>query len=1688
MHDSYKRRYQCVAALFLGAEMKRALLIILLLLIPSAALAAGNTNSLTSLQLDFAARTSPSSFNEYPDGTTHTTVLNDDSTSTYFDTLSCSPEPCTETFAVYDYEDAYQYGDIVGVLVKVKAKITTGGSKNIYIGPSGYTQSLSVSSTDWTTYEYFFPTDPSDSGSWTWDDINNLSIDISMSNATLQVSDAYVYVVRSYAYLRLDGKAGYSSWQSAMSDFTQKLYGNFTLYIMPGTYQETGPPDTVRVDLNGKTFRVKPSDNSLYPISSTGNTGVVFKYVSTSTNPFFKKSGGTTSGDVIIEGISVDASGSSGQGFNIFTLENPSPDRLIIRNCVIRGADLYRSPSYGIYINTPRPSASLMAYNNFIYDMDDGINISRFASSNTRSYIFNNTIASCHDDGISVGGHSNVWLYNNLCYDNATDYDGIANATGYGNLCKDRTCNATSFGNEGSETQSSTLDANADYGTQQLILSGTGSGCSGTSHYDYINDWNNGDCGTCYVSETGSTYKEDCYDLTTMSAVANKHISRIVVGWNYAHDGAASIQSCISDGTNKVCATENNYSESAFTCRYDTDSYYTNPAGNPWSWDDLANLKMCFKIKNGAYIGYGYVYVYYVDDNGNQMQKTVTFTDPESTAENITEYSVPSNSPGVDMGRRPYNDNLVAWYRFEYGALTVDSAGDYDLTAVGSPANSFAAQEGYGAVYFAQNTAYKVLHANLNSSFPGYTANGSDMTVSFYYKPNNTAEAYLVSYFSWYSEEKYWRWWVEKTASGTVRFSIVKTDNSTDSVVSTATLSSGTNYHIAVTYDKDSPYTATMRIWNVDTNTLVENITDTLAAFTDAASESNFYINKTLLKDDEAGTMDDVRIYNIVLSADEIDLLRDLNKDCFNRPRGTTTLDDNGDYDIGAYEYIAPRDFYIASSGASNTNSGLSGSPWSDFSNLDYRVLNPGDAVKLAKGSTWDDTLNVRGVGSGSTSTRSDYVKVTTYDSGNNPIIDHNGTDADCIYVVGYKIALDNIDARESKRYFYGTVENGNATYPGAGIHILCSNQIYLNTVTSKYNGINGSSYQNDGWAQTPGFFINWSSYINLDSCNGSYNDGDGLKAYNSPHVTIANSTFNYNGRVGGYKHGHGITIGVEDEQHSPYATITDTECSYNGFIGIDVGMYNLLDGCSAHYNGGGWSTQQLFICQGTNTDLAVGDSVVQDTTGATGTIYTINDSSYTRAGATNWISIRPDGYNAYCEDVDDPYNCCTGLGTGTCDFNDDNDIKETTDANDKWVPTNGTGVTFKTDPLASGGGIDLTYADESIVRYSMANYNIVHPDKADAYGFCIDNGTDNAIVHHCIAVMNDGAGFETNVCGQSSDCTAADTPYDCCTGDGTGTCAAQFYNNLAYANTQNANHSGGFTIGFNYANEPLGKVIMKNNISVWDKRASLVAMAYTDNDLMTLDNNIYWMGSNDDVIIRWSGKSSGWPGTETDYKASHASDPDFADFKALGGYETNGFAQDPLIYDIASVGFAFRQTSPAIDKGVDISSLLSCTPATSCTTFSNCCKDSYDTLIPIDGDNDATAEWDIGPYEWYQGIEWGKTGRTTGYDFRGWTEYGWAGTGRVKGGTDSQSGSIELDDGEYLYSTVKDTGNTRFKSLTLGLNATGSGIQCWRGSSTKFNATDTSPEWEQYIGKVNKTWRYVQIGLVNGASCSVLP
>jgi len=127
---------------------------------------------------------------------------------------------------------------------------------------------------------------------------------------------------------------------------------------------------------------------------------------------------------------------------------------------------------------------------------------------------------------------------------------------------------------------------------------------------------------------------------------------------------------------------------------------------------------------------------------------------------------------------------------------------------------------------------------------------------------------------------------------------------------------------------------------------------------------------------------------------------------------------------IAGIGYIAASEYYIDSVSGNDANSGRHPTePWENLSMLDTVSLQPGDRIRLARGSDWDLTGDLAGLSISESGTGDKPIYVEPYGSGAVPIIRNTQTWSRCVELLGsyiYVYTLYLTDAHEAGVYIGG--------------------------------------------------------------------------------------------------------------------------------------------------------------------------------------------------------------------------------------------------------------------------------------------------------------------------------------------------------------------------------------------------------------------------------------------------------------------------------------------------------------------------------------------------------------------------------------------------------------------------------------------------------------------------------------------
>ena len=228
--------------------------------------------------------------------------------------------------------------------------------------------------------------------------------------------------------------------------------------------------------------------------------------------------------------------------------------------------------------------------------------------------------------------------------------------------------------------------------------------------------------------------------------------------------------------------------------------------------------------------------------------------------------------------------NCVSLYNLESGSLGTDSIGTNTLNSYGAVADANLYQEGASSVYFAAGDDYlSRLDIALSGDFPivlGY-ANPVKISVTFWFRihavPNATFGSFLVSKWNRHSAFESYSWAMNvRDASGTYYLRFMKgydSGNSQENTDYATAVSLDTWYHVGCTYD-DSTKAVVIRVWN-DT---AGSVSETTATHSNAISLEGvmFMLNAQhyAIDNGQNGWLDEVVVFNDILTSDEIDEIR----------------------------------------------------------------------------------------------------------------------------------------------------------------------------------------------------------------------------------------------------------------------------------------------------------------------------------------------------------------------------------------------------------------------------------------------------------------------------------------------------------------------------------------------------------------------------------------------------------------------------------------------------------------------------------------------------------------------------------------------------------------------------------------------------------------------------------------------
>jgi len=215
--------------------------------------------------------------------------------------------------------------------------------------------------------------------------------------------------------------------------------------------------------------------------------------------------------------------------------------------------------------------------------------------------------------------------------------------------------------------------------------------------------------------------------------------------------------------------------------------------------------------------------------------------------------------------------NCVASWRFEDGALTADSTGTNTLSNNGVSSQTVDYQDGLGCADFelSESDSMGIQNTSLSSDYPFKSGTTNrKISVCFWTKFESLPGAYETDYLyaKWGSVEIVA--YNNGTTTNLYALIFYNDGQNYEAAQHTGALSAGVWYHVGVTIDGTTG-AHRIRIWDDNANAFLG--TDCTGTFTNLPSPDLNNISIGLSHD---GLLDDMAVFNDILSADEIDQVR----------------------------------------------------------------------------------------------------------------------------------------------------------------------------------------------------------------------------------------------------------------------------------------------------------------------------------------------------------------------------------------------------------------------------------------------------------------------------------------------------------------------------------------------------------------------------------------------------------------------------------------------------------------------------------------------------------------------------------------------------------------------------------------------------------------------------------------------
>lgn len=224
--------------------------------------------------------------------------------------------------------------------------------------------------------------------------------------------------------------------------------------------------------------------------------------------------------------------------------------------------------------------------------------------------------------------------------------------------------------------------------------------------------------------------------------------------------------------------------------------------------------------------------------------------------------------------------SLMARWRFENGALTTDSKGGHTLTNNNTvTVDTTNYWEGSASALFvaASKQYFSLIDSLLNINFPfKFGTTNNLMSVCFFFKMGTTSTD--RGFITKYNHSSNLRTFALSLTTTTLRFSYGYNNGVSGIIHDDVTgIVAGKIYHVGFVLDNVNK-TRKWRVWNVTDNVLLSSTSGLTQANTISICDVPLNIGAFGYLNDAAfcvdGNMDDVRVYNTLLTNDNIDYIR----------------------------------------------------------------------------------------------------------------------------------------------------------------------------------------------------------------------------------------------------------------------------------------------------------------------------------------------------------------------------------------------------------------------------------------------------------------------------------------------------------------------------------------------------------------------------------------------------------------------------------------------------------------------------------------------------------------------------------------------------------------------------------------------------------------------------------------------